>query len=94
MTEPGIHPSAPPNDLSPDRLRLRPDPSGQVAVAPETAAWRYLSFQTVALTAGGSVAIGGADHETAVVLVSGSDVVISEEGSDPLVLEGRASVLR
>ena len=92
MTEPGIHPSAPPNDLSPDRLRLRPDASGEVAVDPETAAWRYLSFRTVALTAGGSVAIGGPDHETAVVLVSGSDAVVSGEGSEPAVLAGRASV--
>ena len=92
MTEPDIHPSAPPNDLSPDRLRLRPDASGGVAVDPETAAWRYLSFRTVALTAGGSVAIGGPDHETAVVLVSGSDVVVSGEGSEPSVLVGRASV--
>ena len=68
MTEPGIHQSAPLNDLPPDRLRLRPDASGEVAVAPASAGWRYLSFRTVALTAGGSIAIGGADHETAVVL--------------------------
>ena len=92
MTDPGIHPTAPRNDLSPDRLRLRPDASGEVAVDPETAAWRYLSFRTVALTAGGSVAIGGPDHETAVVLVSGSDAVVSGEGSEPAVLAGRASV--
>ena len=46
----------------------------------------------MALTAGGSIAIGGADHETAVVLVSGSDVVVSGEGVEPVVLEGRASV--
>ena len=92
MTEPGIHQSAPLNDLPPDRLRLRPDASGEVAVDPAAAAWRYLSFRTVALTAGGSIAIGGADHETAVVLVSGSDAVVNGEGIDPVVLEGRASV--
>ena len=49
MTEPGIHPSALPNDLPPDRLRLRPDASGEVSVEPGAAAWRYLSFRTVAL---------------------------------------------
>ena len=38
MTEPGIHPSAPPNDLPADRLRLRPDASGDVAVDPADAA--------------------------------------------------------
>ena len=31
VTERGIHPSAPPNDLPPDRLRLRPDGSGGVS---------------------------------------------------------------
>ena len=92
MTEPGIHPSAPPNDLPPDRLRLRPDASGAVSVEPAAAGWRYLSFRTVALGPGASVAIGGPDHETAVVLVSGPDAVVTAEGSEPVVLEGRASV--
>lgn len=92
MTEIGIHPSAPPNDLPPDRLRLRPDASGAVSVDPASAAWRYLSFRTATLDSGGSVAIGGVDHETAVVLVSGSDAVVTDEGSEPVVLKGRASV--
>ena len=92
MTEPGIHPSAPPNDLPPDRLRHRPDASGAVAVDPASAAWRYLSFRTVTLDAGGSVAIGGADHETAVVLVSGSNATVTLEGSGAVVLDGRGSV--
>ena len=93
MTEPGIHPTAPPNDLPPDRLRLRPDALGRGARSTRhRLRWRYLSFRTVALADGGSVAIGGADHETAVVLVSGSNAVVSEEGSEPVVLEGRASV--
>ncbi len=92
MTEPGIHPSAPPNDLPPERLRLRPDASGAVSIEPDAAGWRYLSFRTVALGTGESVAIGGPDHETAVVLVSGPDAVVTAEGSEPVVLEGRASV--
>jgi 5-deoxy-glucuronate isomerase len=92
MTEPGIHPSAPPNDLPPERLRLRPDASGTLSVDPASAAWRYLSFRTVALADRGSVAIGAADHETVVVLVSGSDVVVSEEDGKRFVLDGRASV--
>jgi 5-deoxy-glucuronate isomerase len=92
MTEPGIHPSAPPNDLPPDHLRLRPDGSGEVTVDPASAAWRYLSFRTVALAPGGSIAIGGDDHETAVVLVSGSEVDVTEAGSDRIALQGRTSV--
>jgi 5-deoxy-glucuronate isomerase len=92
MTEPAIHPLAPPNDLPPERLRLRPDAAGEVAVDPASASWRYLSFRTVALADGGSVEIGGPDHETAVVLVSGSDTVVSAEGSEPVLLEGRSSV--
>ncbi len=92
MTEPGIHPSALPNDLPAERLRLRPDASGAVAVDPAAAGWRYLSFRTVSLAAGGSMGFGGADHETAVVLVSGSDVSVTPAGSEPAVVAGRASV--
>ncbi len=72
MTEPGIHPSAPPNDLPPDRLAaparrlgrgLGRSGGGRLAlpVVPDRGRWRP----------GESVAIGGPDHETAVVLVSG-----------------------
>jgi 5-deoxy-glucuronate isomerase len=92
MTHPGIHPSAPPNDLPPDRLRLRPDASGGVSLDPVEAGWRYLSFRTLEIAGARSIAIGGPDHETAVVLLSGDDAVVAETGHDPMVLAGRASV--
>ena len=53
MTEPLIHPTALPNDLSPDRLRLRPAANGSVAVDAGIAGWRYLAFRTVMLASGG-----------------------------------------
>ena len=92
MTEPTIHPSAPPNDLRPDRLRLRPDSTGAVAVGPAEAGWRYLSFRTVTLAESGSVEIGGPGHETAVVNLVGSDAVVDEGDGDQAVLAGRTSV--
>ena len=92
MTAPGIHASALPNDLPPDRLRHRPDGDGHVAIDPEIAGWRYLSYETVILPGAASVAIGGSDRETAVVLQSGSDAIVTEAAGERYVLEGRASV--
>ena len=40
------------------------------------------------LTPAGPIAIGGTDHETAVVLVSGRDAVVAATGSEPVVLRG------
>ena len=62
-----------------DRARRRP-----AGATCRSGPWRWAS--------GESVAIGGPDHETAVVLVSGPDAVVTAEGSEPVVLEGRASV--
>ncbi len=92
MTAPGIHASALPNDLPPDRLRHRPDGAGNVAIDPETAGWRYLSYETAVLFGGGSIEIGGPDRETAVVLQSGRDALVTDPAGDPHVLEGRTSV--
>ena len=92
VTERGIHPTAPPNDLPPDRLRLRPDGSGGVSVDPAIAGWRYLSFQTAVLSQNEPVSIGGPSHETAVVLQSGPDAVVAETDGERHVLEGRRSV--
>jgi 5-deoxy-glucuronate isomerase len=92
MSEPGIHPTAPPNDLPADRLRLRPDDAGTVAVDPATASWRYLSFRTLTLGPGDSLPLGGADHETAIVLVSGSDAAVTLDGGEAAILTGRESV--
>ena len=92
QTEPGIHPSALPNDLPPDRLRLRPDASGVVSARAGCGRLALPVVPDRGLGSGGSVAIGGPDHETAVVLVSGPDAVVTAEGSEPVALEGRASV--
>ncbi|HEY8819451.1 MAG TPA: 5-deoxy-glucuronate isomerase [Candidatus Limnocylindrales bacterium] len=92
MTAPGIHASALPNDLPPDRLRHRADGDGHVAVDPGTAGWRYLSYETVTLSGADSVEIGGPDRETAVVLQSGGDAVVTEAAGERHVLEGRTSV--
>jgi 5-deoxy-glucuronate isomerase len=94
MTDPTVHSSAPPNDLQPDRLRLRRDAKGQVSVDPESAAWRYLSFRTVTLGEHESIELGGPSHETAIVNLHGGDAVVDESGRDdgPVVLDGRTSV--
>ncbi len=49
-----VHATAPPNDLPPDRLRVRADARSGVRVDPDLAGWRYLSFRTVTLAADGS----------------------------------------
>jgi 5-deoxy-glucuronate isomerase len=91
VTEPGIHSAAPPNDLPAERLRLRPDASGNVAVDPVGASWRYLSFRTVTLEPGASLGVGGTDQETAIVLVSGADVVVTLADGASADLRGRES---
>jgi 5-deoxy-glucuronate isomerase len=79
-----IHPSAPPNDLSTERLRLRP---GE-AVDPRRAGWRYLSFRVLDLTA--ASAIGDPDQELALVTLAGG--IQLEMNGTGLELPGRASV--
>ena len=96
MTEPAIHPSAPPNDLPPDRLRLRPDADGRGRGRPGA---RRLALPVVPdasrSAAGGSVDDRRPDHETAVVLVVRLATSIVERATgEPVVLEGRASVVR
>ncbi|MEP6640031.1 MAG: 5-deoxy-glucuronate isomerase [Chloroflexota bacterium] len=107
MTEPGIHPTALPNDLPPDRLRHRPDERGDVAVDPATAGWRYLSFRAMRLADGDAIEIGSPDRETAVVNLFGGDLRVdvgdaadgavagrgpSGSGFESAVLAGRATV--
>jgi len=92
MSPTGIHPTALPDDRPPERLRLRPGADGRISLDPAGAGWRYLSFETVVLTAGGTVRIGGASHETAVVLQSGDDARVTETGGGRHRLEGRPSV--
>jgi 5-deoxy-glucuronate isomerase len=91
MTEPTIHPSAPPNDLPPDRLRLRPDGDGTIALDPTAAGWRYLSFRTAVLGEGRSLGLGGPEHETAVVVLSGGAVEVAVDGGPAERLDGRST---
>jgi len=77
-----INPTALPNHLAPDKLRLGP---GE-AVTPERAGWRYLSFAVLELAPGGASSAGGAGAETLVVTLAGGVRV------GDLELTGRASV--
>ena len=48
MPDPTIHPSAPPNDLAAEDLRVRPSsPGGELDIDPRRAGWRYLSFASL-----------------------------------------------
>lgn len=92
VPDPAVHPAAPPNDLSAERLRLRSDRSGRVALDPERAGWRYLSFRVVPLADGESVAVGGLHLEAAVVLVEGGGARLTVSVGALSRLEGRRSV--
>ena len=87
-----IHPSAPPNHLAPDELRVRPAADGvTLAIDPGRAGWRYLSFRAVALGSGERLDVGGVGTETCVVLISGGGAVVDCE-SQRMELLGRATV--
>jgi 5-deoxy-glucuronate isomerase len=71
-----------PNALAPDQLRLRPGARGAgVAVDPNRAGWRYLSFRTVALGVGEALEIGADDREVAIVTISGGGAVVVVDGA-------------
>ena len=89
MAEPGIHASAPRNDLTPDQLHLRPDLRGELTVTPATAGWRYLSFRTAIVDAATTVEVGGPDVETVVVLIAGADAVLERPGEAAWRVAGR-----
>lgn len=91
MTSAGIASRALPNDLEPDRLRLRPGEAGSVAVDPAGAGWRYLSFRSARLASGSALAVGGRLIETAIVVLAGS-VELDLDGGQRLSLPGRPSV--
>ncbi|MDQ3870705.1 MAG: 5-deoxy-glucuronate isomerase [Chloroflexota bacterium] len=85
--------TAPPNDLTPDQLRVKPDADGvSVRVGPQRAGWRYLSFQVRALAEGEGVPIASHGREAAVVVLAGRGVQIDLPASGRLQLDGRASV--
>jgi 5-deoxy-glucuronate isomerase len=88
-----IHPRAMPNDRPAHALHLRPeDDFGHVALDPESAGWRYLSF-VVHDFRGARWAIAPApDEETCVVVQAGRSVVIADEQGGTWSLPGRESV--
>ena len=87
-----IHPSAPPNHLAPDELRVRPAADGvSLAIDPARAGWRYLGFRALALGAAERLDVGGPGIETAVVVVAGGGVSLVADGAQ-LHLEGRQTV--
>jgi 5-deoxy-glucuronate isomerase len=88
-----IHPSAPPNHLAPDELRVRPGADGvSLAIDPARAGWRYLSFKAVSLAAGERLTLGGAGFETAVVVLAGGGLIVEPESRPALDLVGRRTV--
>jgi 5-deoxy-glucuronate isomerase len=89
VADPVIHPSAVPSGLPPELLRLRPGADGTVALDPARAGWRYLSFRTQIISDAGPATIGGAG-ETALVPISGADLLISTMSGEQ-TLRGRAS---
>ena len=91
MPEPIVHRRAPPNDLAPEDLRLRPGADGDVSLDPLRARWRYLSFAACAVPAGGLAIPTVADVETCVVVQAGHDVTV-RAGGGRWFLPGRENV--
>ncbi len=88
--EPVIHAAALPNQLVAAELRIRPDGYGAVAVDPDRAGWRYLSFRAVPLGAGETVDAGAYGQEAAVIVIGGGGVRLSFDARGPIDLPGRA----
>jgi len=87
------HPSAPPNHLAPDELRVRPAADGvSLAIDPARAGWRYLSFRALALGAGERLDLGEPGLETAVVILAGGGLSVMGDGGAELELARRAAL--
>lgn len=80
MAEPTVHPTALPNHMPCADLHLRPADSRTVALTPDDAGWRYLSFRTASLAAGETVDAGAYGQEAAVVTISGGGVEVEPGG--------------
>jgi 5-deoxy-glucuronate isomerase len=88
-----MHPSAPPNHLAPDELRVRPGVDGvSLGIDPARAGWRYLTFRVISLGAGERVAVGGPGSEAAVVVLAGGGLIVEADSGPALNLEGRRTV--
>jgi 5-deoxy-glucuronate isomerase len=84
-----IHPRAMADDRPADALHLRPDADGSIRLDPTGAGWRYLSFETMSITAGRPVEFGDPRREEAVVILGGGGLSILTDGADALGLAGR-----
>jgi 5-deoxy-glucuronate isomerase len=83
-----IHPAALPNALTADDLRVTAD-AGELAIDPDLAGWRYLSFRTVRV--GPASALDLDERlEHAVVVIAGDDVRV-DGGSATATVAGRPS---
>lgn len=93
MAEPIIHPTPLPNTLSCSALRVRPGlDGGAIAITPQSAGWRYLSFRVVRLAHGESIDVGVDAQEAVVVTISGGGVRIEFGSAHAGVdLPGRSS---
>ena len=92
MPDPTIHPTALPNTLSCSELRVRPGPDGgAIAITPERAGWRYLSFRVVRLADGERVDVGADAHEAVIVPISGGGVRVEFAAHGAIDLPGRSS---
>jgi 5-deoxy-glucuronate isomerase len=88
-----IHPSAPPNHLAPDELRVRPAADGiSLAIDPARAGWRYLAFRALALGPGERLDLGGPGTETAIVVLAGGGLNVELADGTELKLDGRLAV--
>jgi 5-deoxy-glucuronate isomerase len=90
VSQPTIHAAAAPNSLAPDELRVRPTGEGRVAVDPQRAGWRYLSFSVLRVEPGASVRLGGEADEVAILTLSGG--VAIDRSEQHYELPGRTSV--
>lgn len=92
MAQPPLDPAERNVDPASERLRLRPGPGGRIALLPDQAGWRYLSFRVVPLAGGDWLSVGGPALEAVVVLLEGGGAGITTAGGWQSELEGRRSV--
>lgn len=91
VPDPLVHPAKLPCTLPPERLLHRPGDGITTSLDPADAGWRYLSFRSIALAAGETVALPHPDREAVVVTISGGAEIVAD-GAPGIVLEGRATV--
>jgi len=89
--EQGIHAAAVPNELPFAELRIRPGADGGLAIDPQRAGWRYLSFRSLTVRTDEGLGIGGPRVEAVLVTVGGGGVVVTVSGGERIDLPGRAS---